>query len=177
MRRNSIQLSRRHEWLVYGIVGSLFLSGAAWAWLHYLARSPSEFGGGNPAETWMLKLHGAAAMAVLVMIGSLLPIHVRFAWRARRNLRTGLSVLALLGFLILTGYSLYYAGGERLRWWMSVSHLWIGLAIGPILILHVWRGKSGRPHRPGRKIKLRAAPAAGPAQQTGAGPFHHRESA
>ena len=55
----------------------------------------------------MLKAHGAAAMLVLVLIGTLLPMHVKFAWRARRNLRTGLSILGVFGFLVLTGYALY----------------------------------------------------------------------
>ncbi|MGH8093300.1 MAG: hypothetical protein ACREIF_07505 [Chthoniobacterales bacterium] len=144
-RRNSIRLSRRHEWLAYAIGTSVFATGAAWAWLHYLGASPNEFGGASPAESWMLKAHGAAAMAVLVLLGTLLPLHIKFAWRAGRNLRTGLSLLGLLGFLVLTGYGLYYAGGERLRSWTSAAHLWAGLALPLIMLLHFWHGKKTRP--------------------------------
>ena len=96
-------------------------------------------------ESWMLKAHGAAAMVVLVLLGTLLPLHVKFAWRAGRNLRTGLSLLGLFGFLVLTGYGLYYVGGEHLRSWISAAHLWIGLALPPVMLLHVWRGKKTRP--------------------------------
>ena len=92
----------------------------------------------------MLKAHGAAAMLILVLVGTLLPMHVKFAWRVRRNLRTGLSILGVFGFLVLTGYVLYYAGDERLRFWTNAAHLWVGLALPPIMCLHVWRGKKTR---------------------------------
>ncbi len=143
-RRSSIRLSRRHEWFAYAVGASVFATGAVWAWLHYLSTSPNDFGGTSPAESWMLKAHGATAMVVLVLLGTLLPLHVKFAWRAGRNLRTGLSLLGLFGFLVLTGYGLYYTGGERLRSWISAAHLWVGLALPPIMFLHVWRGKKMR---------------------------------
>jgi hypothetical protein len=143
-RRNSIRLSRRHEWFAYAVGAAVFTTGAAWAWLHYWGASPNEFGT-SPTESWMLKAHGAAAMAVLVLLGTLLPMHVKFAWRAGRNLRTGLSLFGLFGFLVLTGYGLYYVGGERLRSWTSAAHLWVGLALPPLMALHVWRGKKTRP--------------------------------
>jgi hypothetical protein len=95
----------------------------------------------------MLKLHGAAAMGALVLLGTLLPMHVKFAWRAGRNLRTGLSLLSVFLFLVLTGYGLYYFGGERLRYWTSAAHLWVGLALPLIMLVHVWRGKTTRPGR------------------------------
>ena len=145
MRRSVIKLSRRHEWAVYGIIALVFLSGAAWAWLHFFVRSVSEFGeSANPAESWMLKVHGAAAMAVLVIIGTLLPFHAKFAWRANRNRRTGSTLLATLGILTVTGYGLYYSGSDRLRAWTSNAHLFVGLALPIFLALHVWRGKRSR---------------------------------
>jgi hypothetical protein len=153
MRRNLVTLSRRHEWSAYAISATVFATGAAWAWLHYFPALPNEFGGASPAENWILKAHGAAAMAVLVLLGSLLPAHVKFAWRARRNLRTGLPLLAVFTFLVGSGYALYYAGGERFRAWTSAAHLWVGLALAPMLLLHVWRGKKTRPRQQGSRTK------------------------
>ncbi len=59
-----------------------------------------------------MKIHGAAAMAILVLVGMLLTGHVRFAWRARRNRGNGSLFLGTFGILTVTGYGLYYAGGE-----------------------------------------------------------------
>jgi hypothetical protein len=142
MRQNAVRLSRPHEWLVYMISALVFVSGAAWAWLHYLRQSPGEFGvTANPLELWMQRLHGAAAMLALVLLGTLLVFHIPGAWRARRNRRTGTSLALLFGFLIVTGYALYYSGNEQLRTWASSSHLWVGLAAPLFIAIHVWRGK------------------------------------
>lgn len=92
-----------------------------------------------------MKIHGAAAMAILVLVGMLLTGHVRFAWRARRNRGNGSLFLSAFGILTVTGYGLYYAGGERLRAWTSWIHLAVGLALPLLLTLHIWLGKQTRP--------------------------------
>jgi len=92
-----------------------------------------------------MKIHGAAAMAILVLVGMLLTGHVRFAWRARRNRGNGSLFLGAFGILTVSGYGLYYAGAERLRSWTSWIHLGVGLALPLLLILHIWLGKRTRP--------------------------------
>jgi hypothetical protein len=106
-----------------------------------------------------MKVHGAAAMATLVLVGMLLTSHVRFAWRARRNRGNGSLFLGAFGVLTITGYGLCYAGGERLRAWTSWIHLAVGLALPLLLILHIWLGKRTRPaghlqKRPSSMAKL-----------------------
>ena len=95
----------------------------------------------HPAEPWSLKLHGAAAMAILIILGTLLPTHVRFAWHARRNRPNGIALLAFFVLLVVTGYGLYYLGDERLRSWTSWLHLGIGIALPAMIILHIWSGR------------------------------------
>jgi len=152
MRRSVIRLSRRHEWFAYAVSAAVFLTGAAWAWLHYFA-VPDKFGSTNPAETWLLKAHGAAAMLVLILLGTLLPLHMKFALRAGRNLRTGLTLFGVFSFLSVTGYGLYYAGDEHLRAGTSAAHLWVGLSLPVIMSLHIWRGKTTRPETKHRSPK------------------------
>src|SRR5437899_3127202 len=60
-----------------------FFSGATWAYWNDLVSSPGDFE--VSAKAWAMKVHGGAAMAILVLVGMLLTGHVRFAWRARRN--------------------------------------------------------------------------------------------
>lgn len=142
MRRNSVKLSYRHKSWLYAITILIYGSGAVWAYLHYFARRMSEFGEQpHPAEPWSLKVHGAAAMAILAILGTLLPTHVRFAWHARRNRPNGILLISVFAFLILTGYGLYYLGDDRLRSWTSWLHLVVGLALPLVLILHIRSGR------------------------------------
>jgi hypothetical protein len=97
------------------------------------------------AKAWAMKVHGGAAMAVLVLIGMLLNVHVRFAWRARRNRANGSVFLSAFAVLTITGYGLYYAGGERLRAWTSWIHLAIGLVLPILLLIHILLGRKTRP--------------------------------
>ena len=53
----------------------------------------------------MLKLHGAAALAGLIIYGSLLPIHIRRAWTTRRNIFLGISLVVLMLLLTISGYA------------------------------------------------------------------------
>ena len=144
-----IRLKPFHRCLLYGVLALLFFSGAAWAYWNDLVSSPGDFE--ISAKAWAMKIHGAAAMAILVLVGMLLTGHVRFAWRARRNRGNGSLFLGGFGILTVTGYGLYYAGGESLRAWTSWVHLGVGLALPLLLILHVWLGKRTRATIPPQK--------------------------
>lgn len=142
-RPDRIRLRRLQRYFLYAVLALVFLSGVAWAYWNYLAASRGEFE--MSAKAWAMKIHGAAAMAVLVLVGMLLNEHVRLAWRARRNRVNGSVFLSAFGFLTVTGYGLYYAGGERLRAWTSWIHLAIGLVLPILLLIHIFLGKRTRP--------------------------------
>jgi len=142
-RPDRIRLRRLQRYFLYAVLALVFLSGVAWAYWNYLAGSPGDFEMG--AKAWAMKIHGAAAMAVLVLVGMLLNEHVRLAWRARRNRANGSFFLSAFVFLTITGYGLYYAGGERLRAWTSWIHLAIGLVLPILLLIHIFLGKRTRP--------------------------------
>jgi MFS family permease len=142
-RPDSIRLKRLQRYFLYGVLALLLLSGVAWAYWNYFVASPSDFE--TSAKAWAMKIHGAAAMAVLVLIGMLLSRHVRFAWRARRNRANGSVFLGAFAILTMTGYGLYYAGGERLRAWTSWIHLAVGLALPILLLIHIFLGRRTRP--------------------------------
>jgi hypothetical protein len=124
------------------VLALLFFTGAIWAYWNYLAAHPGDLVAG--AKMWAMKVHGAAAMAILVLIGTLLTGHVKSAWRARRNRGTGVLLLSIFGILTISGYMLYYAGGEKLRVWTSWTHLAVGLALPILLLIHVLLGKKTR---------------------------------
>ena len=80
-------------------------------------------------------------MLMLVVIGSLLPVHVRRGWHLRKNLLAGCAMGTLALLLIASGYALYYFSGEEVRPWISAFHWVLGLGAPLALTWHVRRGR------------------------------------
>jgi hypothetical protein len=142
MRPDSVRLKRAHRFLIYVVLVVLFVTGVAWACFNYFVALPNELV--SASKSWAMKIHGAAAMAILVLLGTLLNVHVKFAWRTGRNRINGAILLSVFGVLIVTGYGLYYAGGEKLRAWTSWIHLVIGVAVPIFLVIHILLGRGAR---------------------------------
>jgi hypothetical protein len=142
IQRPPMRLNQRHERWLYAIAALIFLSGLGWLADHYLFAGSAEFGDAHaPSELWWLRLHGAAAMAGLVVFGSLFPGHIARALRSSANRRSGLVMLSIVISLILTGWCLYYVGDEETRPWISMVHWLVGIMAGAGLVLHVRLGK------------------------------------
>ena len=142
-RADSIRLGRWHQGAVYAATAALAISGIVWLVLHYFLAVPGEYGPQiHPLEPWMLRLHGAAAMAGLIIYGSLLPVHIRRAWSMRRNIALGIGLVAFMLLLTITGYLLYYAGDENTRPVISAAHWILGLAVPALLVWHVVSGRT-----------------------------------
>jgi hypothetical protein len=141
-RPDSIRLGPWHQGTVYGATALLVVSGVIWILLHFFMVTQGEFGETHhPLENWMLKTHGGAAMAGLIIYGSLLPIHIRRAWAIRRNIFLGIGLVLLMLLLTITGYLLYYAGGEDTRPIISAAHWILGIGAPLLLTWHVVSGK------------------------------------
>ena len=90
-------------------------------------------------------------MAALVLLGALIH-HIRRGWTAKKNRVSGSILLAVILFLVITGYGLYYSGDEQLRSLVSRSHTWIGLGLVLLIPAHVLLGRALR-----RKRGIRSA--------------------
>jgi hypothetical protein len=145
-----VRLSAGHRQWVYWTAAALFASGALWLVFHYFLQVEGQFGPApHPLEQWWLRMHGAAAMLALVVVGSLLPIHLRRGWHQRRNLPLGIMLSSVLLLLTLTGYALYYVGSEDARPWIGVLHWGIGMLAPFALVWHIARGRTAaRPVQP-----------------------------
>jgi len=156
-----MRLSGAHRGWIYWSSAALFATGALWLALHYFARTQGQFGEtAHPLEIWCLRLHGACAMLVLVVIGSLLPIHVRRGWHLRKNLLAGWALGVLAFLLVASGYALYYVGNEATRPWISAFHWVLGLSAPLVLTWHVWRGHQEQAKRRIERGRAREAAAA-----------------
>ena len=127
------KLGRVHRLALYATGAILVLTGLAWALLHYLADESTAI----PANALLMKIHGAAAMPALLRLGALLP-HIAWGLRLQRNRASGIALLSLNGLLIVTGYLLYYAGGDMLRQGASVIHLVLGAVLALLLPIHLY---------------------------------------
>ena len=119
----------------------LILTGLFWAVARYcpqIARLDDEAQALAFAAT-IMKIHGAAAMAALILLGTLLAKHVPSGWTAPRNKSSGIAMLAVFSILVLTGYLLYYTGGEARRQAVSYLHLAAGLGFTALLAVHLPR--------------------------------------
>lgn len=131
----------------YGVSAALVLSGVTWLAAHFFMRPVGEFGAViHPLEPWSMKLHGAAAMLALWLVGAMLHLHIRRGLNLRRNLVAGWSMISLLALLALTGYALYYIAGEQSRPAWSVIHWVAGLLFPGLVWLHVSTGRKALLH-------------------------------
>jgi|JI10StandDraft_1071094.scaffolds.fasta_scaffold15431_7 hypothetical protein len=159
------RLPRWHARSIYAGFAFLLASGLGWLWLHNFVSVAGPFGPTpHPAEPLTVKLHGIIAYAFLLLLGALIPVHLRLGWAGKRSLATGLLTAGAMVLLVLTGLGLYYAGGEELRALASLSHWLIGLAAALALVSHAIRGRQRharglpRPTAPVRRAPRRIDP-------------------
>jgi hypothetical protein len=133
-----MRLAASLRYALFGLVLLLLGSGLVWLAAHYFDVVPGD------AQRWAalsLAVHGAAAMAVLVVAGITIALHVARAWRERKNRVSGLAVAILLAAIAVTGYLLYYSGGEAARAAASAIHWVLGLVLPLLLAAHVCLGR------------------------------------
>jgi hypothetical protein len=106
-----------------------------------------------PARVTWAAVHGLLAFLTLMLLGSILPLHVRHGLRQLKNRGTGIALLATLPVLILTGWGIYYFSNEDLARWTSVLHVLIALPISVLLGWHAWRAQRIHKESRARQIK------------------------
>jgi cation transport ATPase len=141
----NLRLERWHRRCIYASCLVLLLSGALWLIARHFLRPGGQFGESiHPLEPWAIKIHGAGAMAMLYLLGSLMNTHIRRALKSGRNLISGCSMLVIMAVLTLTGFGLYYLAGESDRPLWSVVHWTTGLGLAVMIVIHVLLGRTSR---------------------------------
>lgn len=135
-------MPRGRRLALYAIGIGAWLSGGLWLLSHYVVADREPFGRSAIVfEPWWLKLHGAFAFAAIWMFGLLWGTHVAAGWSGRRRYLSGGLLAGLLLWLIVSGYLLYYAGGEATRSAVSLAHWLTGLAAPLGFVAHRLRRK------------------------------------
>ncbi len=123
---------------IFSTAAAVGLSGLLWFILHDVMSAESD----EMADIahMLLVLHGVASYALLVAVGSLLPVHVRTGWQRRRNLTTGLTVTGAIAILGASALVLYY-GGEEMHEPAKWLHLIVGFACLALFPAHAFLGE------------------------------------
>lgn len=131
------QLARKRRMILYGIAAGTWATGALWVVCHYFLMSEGPFGlTPHPLEFWSLASHGAFAFASLWLLGLLWAVHIPIGWRTSRRRWSGGAMLGVSGWLVLSGYALYYVGSEELMSISAILHWSVGLAAPALFLLH-----------------------------------------
>ncbi|MGE5220638.1 MAG: DUF4405 domain-containing protein [Chloroflexota bacterium] len=146
-----VRLEPNHRRIFYLSFGIVWLTGALWIAAEWF-KDPELGPIRTPLQTTSMKIHGAAMLVYLALLGTL-STHVRRGFALRANRWSGSFVIGVNAVLTLTGWLLYYISDDTARQWSSVTHWAIGLAILPLLCTHVFLGRSwsNRFSRPDRK--------------------------
>jgi hypothetical protein len=138
-----VRLEPRYRAALYAAFAVLAVTGAVWLVADW-RKNPLQPDVWQDIAPLMLMLHGGATMVTLLLLGALVPLHIRRAWRSGRNRLTGPIMIAVSAVLIATAFGLYYAGSDTLRPWVSDLHIAVGLALPAALVVHVWLGRRSR---------------------------------
>jgi hypothetical protein len=119
------------RWFSISVLTICSISGIAFLLGHEFKISRATLGDHN-----ILVIHGVSAAIALIAFGTVLPFHIKAGLKAKKNLISGLSQLALLLILVITAMLLYY-GPEELHEGSELTHWILGLVFFGFFIFHV----------------------------------------
>lgn len=127
---------------LYAVLALSWTSGIIYFVLSRWMQVEGEFGlEKHPWQFPLLKIHGAGAFLMLMAIGAMLVNHVPATWRTHRSRGFGLTLVAGVSLMVLSGWSLYYAANEAWRPLIGNIHAAIGFSLPLFLAIHIWRGR------------------------------------
>lgn len=138
------KLGALRQWLLWLLVLTLTATGALWLWAEYLY-VPAEDGMESYAiKHYAMIVHAGAALLFVFAAGTLLHTHMQMAWRQQRNRASGAVMAATAAVLTLSGYGLWYAGGETLRAASEWAHWITGFGLPLLMLVHGILGRRRR---------------------------------
>lgn len=134
-------MSRLEKILMHGGTLVLGITGIAYAVFKHLMVNDDPFSAySHPLQPWMLAIHVLAAPVMVFAVGSIFKDHVLAGMRngAPRGVRrAGLSTLALVIPLILSGYLIQVLSSGAPRTWSGWIHLGLGAAFLAFYVAHL----------------------------------------
>lgn len=85
-------------------------------------------------------LHGCLAYFFLVLFGILFVQHIPTGLMGTKNKKSGIGLISVTLFLIISGLALYYSGNEWIRENVILTHTIVGLGFPWLFVWH-YRGR------------------------------------
>lgn len=85
----------------------------------------------------VVALHVGASFVMMLVIGALWSVHMRRGWRIRRHYRSGILLVSLWIFLMVSGLGIYYVSNEKGLLITSLIHLLAGYLVFIVFFFHV----------------------------------------
>jgi hypothetical protein len=135
-----LRLKSSFRYSIYAAFAALFLTGTGWLVADW-EKNLSSDDIWQQSAAYLLMVHGGAAMATLLLLGALIPVHLLRSWRSGNNRVSGSVMVTLNVVLIVTAFGLYYLGSETVRPWMSWIHIVVGVCMPVLFALHIFLGR------------------------------------
>jgi heme A synthase len=90
----------------------------------------------SPSRIWVTAIHVAFSFLVLLVVGALWSIHMRYWWRKRQGRISGTILLSVLGVLTFGSLPVLYAAEEEVVSIAALLHAGLGLALVIPYALH-----------------------------------------
>lgn len=131
--KNTSRLGKMPAWQRHSVIIAMLscsLTGIAYLLGHELHIQRDVLGAHS-----VLAWHGITAIMATMALGSVLPAHLKAGLKSKRKVWSGLSQLAFLSTLIVSGALLYY-GPAEIRDPVITTHWMLGTAFFAIFLLH-----------------------------------------
>ncbi len=139
--RERVRLEKFHRWLLYLVFALLWGSGGTWLFSEWF-KDPELGPTRTVLQTQSMEFHGAIMLVYIMMLGTLWT-HVRRGFALKGNRLSGSFVIGTNVILALSGWMLYYLTDDGMRRSSSTLHWVIGVALLPLLIMHILLGRLG----------------------------------
>jgi hypothetical protein len=135
-----MKLRKTFKWILFTILTTAFASGTAWYIFEKWVRVQGTLGlDHHPAQEILLRIHGIVAYGTLLCLGYLLHSHVQPGLKGKRKKRTGITMISIFSFLILTALIQLYGPDSAFRDNSGLLHFYAGLSLPIFLGIHLFR--------------------------------------
>lgn len=138
MSNISRKITKKYRYLLYLALSLSVISGSGFWLLRNFGMTEGDFG---PESHFLqypfLQIHGFAAFVMLMALGAIFTSHIPKTWYQKIAKKSGIGMIVLTTFSILSAYSLYYLVGEDWHTLLGNAHAVVGLSLPAFLILHI----------------------------------------